>query len=321
MGLEDASARGDGSEEARASGAWPGRAAPSYQRLLLPWRPVEVQRRLEERLRRPVALAVTANRSRLIRVLPETGRTSVRLHSMFLYAPTEVLDALARYARRPQDLEANEVLDAFIRGEAHRTLPGPERPEGPRPRPLPSAPEPTRSRGERFDLQEIMDAINRTYFEGTVVARITWSRGVVQRRRRSILFGSYQREPGHSAGLIKIHPALDEEWVPRGFVEFVVHHELLHAVIPTRIIRGRHAFHPPDFRRRERAYPGYAQWRRWEKDNLGRFLGKTSWTGADPGSRAAGDEGEPELEDEDLGDGVVEEEGSGDWFGVEDSPW
>jgi hypothetical protein len=238
-------------------------AQGSYQRLLLPWRSVEVQSRLEERLRRPVVLAVTANRTSLVRVLPETGRTRVRLHAMFLYAPLEVLDALARYARRPHDLEANEVLDAFIHGESRRLTPlgSPTVETG-------------QARGERYDLEEIFEDVNRRFFDGRVTAKIAWSRGTVERRRRSILFGSYLREPGETVGSIRIHPALDAEWVPRGFVEFVVHHEILHAVIPARAVRGRRLFHPPEFRRRERAYPEYARWRLWEKENLARFLGK-----------------------------------------------
>lgn len=288
--------------------------APSYQRLLLPWRPVEVQRRLEDRLHRPVALAVTANRSRLVRVLPEAGRTAVRLHAMFLYAPDPVLEALARYARRPQDLEANSVLDAFIRGEAHRIEAGPglalppgrTPAAGPRP---PFEPEPGRAKGERFDLEEIMAELNARFFGGAVAARIFWSRGAVQRRRRSILFGSYLREPGQSHGTIKIHPALDEDWVPRGFVEFVVHHELLHAVIPTRIIRGRRAFHPPEFRQRERAYPGYREWRRWEKENLARFLGKL-----EPFPSMGEGPGEDEHPDDDDG----RDEGDFGWFAPEE---
>jgi hypothetical protein len=101
--------------------------------------------------------------------------------------------------------------------------------------------EPEDARGAIHDLATIFTAVNARFFEGHVTARI---------------------------------PALDQEWVPRGFVEFVVHHECLHAVIPARSIGGRRVFHPPEFRERERQYPDFWRWRRWEKENLGRFLGK-----------------------------------------------
>jgi hypothetical protein len=222
------------------------------ERLPAPWRPVEVEQFLASRLG-PVALSFTASAC-LLAVMPGPGSTLLRLSPEFLYAPVPVLEALAVHARSPYDLTANDLLDAWLRA--------PRRPDG------------SDDRGRCHDLDAILTEINERFFEGRVRARIGWSRGAAQRRRRSILFGSYFRAPGEEVGTIKIHPALDEDWVPRGFVEFVVHHEVLHAVIPTRCVDGRRAFHPPEFRRRERLYPEFVRWRRWEKENLGRFLGK-----------------------------------------------
>ncbi|MBI3726467.1 hypothetical protein HY251_21295, partial [bacterium] len=238
--------------------ASPAVRATSYQRLLVPYRPVEVERRLEALLGQPVSLAITANRSSMVRVLPDGERVRLRLHAMFLYAPPPVHEALVRYASRPHDIEANALLDLFIRGETHRI----------------ASPGASRAEGERIDLAEILGELNRRFFDPPLEVAIVWSRGSAQRRRRSILFGSFSREPGTRTGVIRIHPALDEDWVPRGFVEFVVHHEMLHALIPTRCEGGRRAFHPREFRQREKGYPGYREWRLWEKENLGRFLGK-----------------------------------------------
>jgi hypothetical protein len=224
-----------------------------------PLRPVEVEQRLRSRLgfRAVLALSETA----LPSVLPSSGAIHVHVHPSILVAPDPVIDALSRFARAPGDLEARSLLLEFLdasprndRSEEHETC------------------------GAHHDLAAIFTEINARYFEGRVTARIAWSRGTAERRRHSILFGSYLRLPGETVGQIKIHPALDQEWVPRGFVEFVVHHECLHAVIPTRSIRGRRAFHPPEFRKRERLYPEFWHWRRWEKANLGRFLGKVPST-------------------------------------------
>src|SRR5205814_352201 len=109
----------------------------------------------------------------MVRVLPELGRVRVRMHAMFLYAPSVVLDALAAYVRRPQDPGANDALDAFIRSETHRIAPR-------EPRPTIAL----RPRGRRHDLQEIFDALNRDYFGVAIGARIGWGRGDRQRRRR-----------------------------------------------------------------------------------------------------------------------------------------
>ncbi|MBK7645146.1 MAG: hypothetical protein IPJ19_19225 [Planctomycetes bacterium] len=72
---------------------------------------------------------------------------------------------------------------------------------------------------------------------------------------------------------MRIHPVLDQPLVPRSFVRFVLHHELLHALIPPRQARdGRWTHHGADFRARERAYPGYASARAWERANMNSLL-------------------------------------------------
>ncbi len=241
-------------------------------RLPVPLRPYEIEQRLAAHLGERVSLSLSVSSTFFVTVLPSFYSVRVRISPLFLYAPPVVLDALARHAERPLDLAAHEVLEAFVR--EHASLLGPTtlfREE------RPGAGTAITSRGGRgrcFDLEEIRDELNARFFERKVAARISWSRGEAQKRRRSILFGTYWRPPGEDVGQIKIHPALDQEWVPRGFVEFVVHHEMLHAVIPTRCENGRRSFHPPEFRKRERTYPGYHEWRRWERENLGRFLGK-----------------------------------------------
>lgn len=237
-------------------------------RLPLPLRPIELELRLQVLVGARVAVTIAPGAVWPVAVLPGAGVLRVRLSPAFLYAPPPVVEALARHARSPLDLAADELLDAFAFGVPEPRL-APAPPGTPRPAASPGA-------GRFFDLEQIRDEVNARYFERRVAARIQWSRGEAARRRGSILFGSYYRAPSDEVGLIKIHPALDQDWVPRGFVEFVVHHEMLHAVVPTRCIEGRRAFHPPEFRRRERAYPGFHQWRRWEKENLGRFLGKVA---------------------------------------------
>jgi hypothetical protein len=226
------------------------------ERLETPWRPVEIEQRLEARLGFRAVLVIS-EAAVPATVLPSGGLVHVRVPSVLLHAPGEVLDALVRFVRAPGDLEARALLAEFANAS-----------------PVRDAGREDETAGRFHDLGAIFTDVNARFFAGRVVARIAWSRGSTERRRHSILFGSYLRPPGETAGQIKIHPALDQEWVPRGFVEFVVHHECLHAVIPTRCIGGRRAFHPPEFRVREKRYPDFRQWRRWEKENLGRFLGK-----------------------------------------------
>lgn len=228
------------------------------ERRPVPWRPVEIEQRLAARLGYRAVLTVS-EAARPASVLPLAGALHVRVAPTLLHAPEAVLDALARFAHAPGDLDARSILVHFTDARPVVEEDGPH----------------DATKGRYHDLAAIFTDINARYFAGAVAARIAWSRGSAERRRHSILFGSYLRSPGETVGQIKIHPALDQDWVPKGFVEFVVHHECLHAVVPTRCIDGRRAFHPPEFRRRERLYPEFQKWRRWEKENLGRFLGRT----------------------------------------------
>ncbi len=124
-------------------------------------------------------------------------------------------------------------------------------------------------RGRHFHLGEILDRINRDCFEGEVTAAITWGRRPARRPRRSIRLGSYRR----GKNLIRIHPALDAEFVPSCVVEALVHHEMLHAVIPVRTGRnGRRVVHGRDFRIRERRFHGYRRAEKWCRENIGLLL-------------------------------------------------
>src|SRR6516225_6667698 len=99
--------------------------------------------------------------------------------------------------------------------------------------------------------------------------KITWGR----RRRRPpkeyFVFGTIQEEDK----MIRIHPLLDAPFVPSWFLEYVVYHEMLHAVVPEEIDEyGRRRVHTREFYRRERQFHCYSRARRWEDENLDRFL-------------------------------------------------
>jgi predicted metal-dependent hydrolase len=124
--------------------------------------------------------------------------------------------------------------------------------------------------GLHFDLQEIFDRINARYFRNRLRDyTITWGR---RRRRRPttyIVFGSIQEEDR----IIRIHPLLDREFVPRWYIEYVVYHEMLHAFVPDRYDpAGRRIIHHDGFLKRERKFRFYQAAMQWERDNLGRFL-------------------------------------------------
>lgn len=124
--------------------------------------------------------------------------------------------------------------------------------------------------GRFFELQSIFDKINAQYFNARLRRyTITWGQKRKRKPETMIVFGSIQEEDR----IIRIHPLLDREFVPRWYVEYVIFHEMLHAFVPDKFdSAGRRMVHHEGFMRREREFRFYKRAIEWERDNLGRFL-------------------------------------------------
>jgi len=96
-----------------------------------------------------------------------------------------------------------------------------------------------------------------------------WGRRRKHRPREYFIFGTIQEEDQ----VIRINPLLDQPFVPLWFLRYVLYHEMLHSVVPDETVsRGRRRVHTEEFNRRERDFPSYRRARRWEEENLARFL-------------------------------------------------
>ncbi|MCE9593090.1 MAG: hypothetical protein K8S98_02755 [Planctomycetes bacterium] len=129
------------------------------------------------------------------------------------------------------------------------------------------------TRGRNVDLAELQAEVVSSCFSSEFAESppptITFGRAGAARARRSLRLGSYDPR----AHLIRIHPVLDQDFVPRWFVRYIVFHELLHAAIPIERGRdGRRVFHGPRFRARERAFSDYARAIEWERAHLTELL-------------------------------------------------
>lgn len=212
---------------------------------------------------------LTENRSRILSARPTADGVVVRVHRCFAAAPVTVMPALAtliapapasRRRRSKQDARARRAALALVRAYFEANT---ERSA--------SSTNVTMPKGRFFDLEALRDEINRAYFEDRLTVAITWGRWGTRRRRArtaSIRLGSY--DP--IQGLVRIHPTLDAEDVPRYVVASVVHHEMLHAALPPRSEGGRRVLHGPDFRRRERQFRDHARAERWIARHLDRLL-------------------------------------------------
>jgi len=213
-------------------------------------------RALAGRLGQPVRLVVTDNRSTMLTARPKGGRLEVRLHHMFLTAGENILDAVGDYLS-DGDARAAGLIDRFVEeNRARFVAPGPSQAT-------------LRPEGQHHDLRAIVDDLARRHFGGQADVRITWGKRVQpKRRQRSLQLGTYLPEDS----LIRIHPVLDQPWVPDFFVEAVVFHEMLHHDMPAVVRNGRRHYHTRAFRTRERSFEYHSAAQQWQEENLWRLL-------------------------------------------------
>ncbi len=111
------------------------------------------------------------------------------------------------------------------------------------------------TKGKCYDLDEIFDTINQEYFQSQLEKpKLSWSP-----RRSKRLLGYHD---GH-LNLVVISRWLDRKTVPRMVVEFIMYHELLHIVVPSRVKNGRRIVHTNEFKQRERQFRYYEEVNRW----------------------------------------------------------
>lgn len=215
---------------------------------------------LAARFGEAVRLTITDNRRTMVSGGRKNGRLDLRLHRMFLDAPEEVIAALHGYLAK-RDRRAGRVIDRFI-DDKRSTIRHRNRRIS------------IRTKGTHHDLGLMFAALEQQHFSGELEGvRITWGRRSTRAKQRSIRLGTYTL----AEQLIRVHPVLDNDWVPAFYVEAVVFHEMLHHVLPPVHGSKRTSFHTPEFRRRERLFPSHAASEVWEKANLTRLLASASY--------------------------------------------
>ena len=214
--------------------------------------PEELRARLQALTRHPIELKITEGSTYASARRARSGALRLTVHRLFLHAPTPVLQALVRFAIRP-DRECR----AIIRQMAHLFFTTIEPPLANRALSDP--------KGACIDLQELYDRVNAEYFEGKIAVPIAWFSAPRYKKFRHITFGVYDRtEP-----IIRINRLLDHDTVPLPFVEFIVYHEMLHAVCKSLLDpRGRLLVHTAEFKRLEKRHKYYPFAKEWEKGCL-----------------------------------------------------
>ncbi len=208
----------------------------------------------------PVSLIITDNTRAMmsLRRLDGGRRAEVRLHHMFLTAPPEVRLALSDWILRPNMARLASLFRDFIASRSQDI------------RPKRHARETRTALGTHYNLKAIFDEINQQYFDNRIDAAICWGRDS-GRKVRSMHFGTYYCE----SRLIRIHPRLDQAFVPPVVVRYIVFHEMLHAHLGvSKGEDGRRIIHSRQFKKQEKTFTEYEQAVAWikNKENLNRML-------------------------------------------------
>lgn len=128
------------------------------------------------------------------------------------------------------------------------------------------APKPNKkmNSGKANHLHRLFRKLNRLYFEGRLNCGLSWGIARSNRVLRSRRLGSYNPR----SNSITLHPVLDQPGVPVYVTASVLYHEMCHAFVPSRKIKGRLYHHTPEFRKKEKEFDYYKQANDWIKKNL-----------------------------------------------------
>ena len=186
------------------------------------------------------------------------GKVYVRIAEIFADAPPEAQKALAfilvgKLFRKKIPTQTSDVYRAFVKThEIQAKAIENKRRKGRKVI--------TTSKGEIYDLDEIFNRLNETYFRRQIEKRtLSWS----QRKTFRILG---HHDATHET--IVVSKSLDNRKVPPFVVEFVVFHEMLHVFHPTVHRNNRRYNHTPQFRADEKKFARFAEAEEWIERNV-----------------------------------------------------
>jgi hypothetical protein len=217
---------------------------------------------LEALVGKKLQVKINNNRSTMLRVRWGHDCTKVSLHRIFQTASPQVQEALARYLRR-DDKRVSPVIKAFI-AEHSASIDGLQR----------KKPLQLISSGEVYDLEAIYREINSRYFGGELNLSITWFGSFLQKNRTRCSLGLYCSRDK----LVKVNRLLDTIRVPLYVIEYIVYHEMVHAICPGSIdARGFHRVHDKQFKLQEQKFCRYREACQWIKQHRQIFFGGILW--------------------------------------------
>lgn len=211
-----------------------------------------LQEELEGIAGKRLKVKINDNRSTMLSVKWEPDCTKVSLHRMFLEAPRNIMEELACYLKRENQIISPSVK-AFIEDNLKKIDYSHTVDKGN-----------LYHQGNVYNIKQIYDELNEEYFRKRLNLLITWFGKPNQKNRSRITFGLYH-DP---LKLIKIHRILDTPSIPNYFISYVIYHEMLHYVCPAYIDeKGLNRVHSKEFKEREKCFRYYNLAQRWIKEH------------------------------------------------------
>lgn len=210
----------------------------------------EVRQKLAESSGFQYELIINENRSHMVSILErKANKVRLSLHRMFLEAPENVIEALAKYVKA-LDKAAFSVVRSYISANLPRFDYSHK---------LDSSK--LAHKGKYYDLQELYEQVNQEYFSGSLKLSITWLDRIPKKKASRIVYGQYFP----ALRLIKINKLLDERSCPKYFIAFVIYHEMLHNYMPSYVDeKGVTRIHGKEFKELEKQFRFYEQAKDWE---------------------------------------------------------
>ncbi len=215
----------------------------------------ELARKMEYFVSHPVRVTLTDNTRRMVSMKQGSdGVVEVRMHHMFAEADDETLTAVGRFVGSG-GVRGRKTIGKYVDANEEKIREKKRRIN-------------LRPRGEHFDLEPLRDQVCERYFPESEPPNITWGRTTRGKNRYSIQFASFDAEKH----LVRMNPKLDAPFVPEFFLRYLIYHEILHHRYPPQ----PGDVHTEEYREALQQHPDHGRAKRWEKDNLYRFVRSAS---------------------------------------------
>jgi len=214
---------------------------------------MNIKETLEKSSNLKVLLKIKDYKSTFISVLKTRSCLKISLHKLFVDSPEDIKKAVISYC-----LKRDKQSHMMIKTYAYKYFEKADYTHRLEIKKL-------KTNGVNFDLIQILDNLNLIYFKNLLNLSITWFEKPKYKKFRHVTYGSFDK----SLKLVRINGVLDNSNFPFYFINYIVYHEMLHAMYPETISEnGKRRIHTPFFKKKEQEFAYYKEAREFEKKFL-----------------------------------------------------